>query len=84
MKLDGSKGSVAGFITMPFIQSAAVESVRYDEKAHRLETRLRAGRRVVVYEDVPQHIYDSLIFADSVAAFIRDHVEGIYPSREIH
>jgi hypothetical protein len=38
---------------------------------------------VVVYENVPQDVYDSLIFADSVSTFFQEHIEGAYPAREI-
>jgi hypothetical protein len=62
---------------MPYVQSSALERVSYDEEAHMLYATFRETHRTYVYEDVPQEIYDGLIFADSLGryfnAFIRDH-----------
>ena len=68
---------------MPYLQSAAIEAVAYDEEAHLLKARFRADGKVLVYENVPPEIYDSLIFADSIGGFFRDHIEGAYPAREV-
>jgi hypothetical protein len=68
---------------MPFLQSLAIEAVAYDESAHLLWTRFRADGKVRIYENVPQEIYDSLIFADSIGAYFREHIESAYPMREI-
>jgi len=68
---------------MPFLQSLAIEAVRYDERAHLLWAKFRADGRVRIYENVPQEIYDSLIFADSIGAFLREHIEGSYPARDV-
>jgi hypothetical protein len=67
---------------MPYLQSIAIEAVAYDEKAHLLEARFRADGRVVVYENVPPEVYDSLIFADSISTYFREHIEGAYPVRD--
>jgi len=68
---------------MPYLQSLAIEAVAYDERAQSLRAKFRAGGKVMVYENVPQDVYDSLIFADSVGGFFREHIEGAYPAREI-
>ena len=68
---------------MPYLQSIAIEAVAYDERAHRLKARYRADGKVVVYENVPPEVYDSLIFADSIGGFFRNHIEGAYPAREV-
>ncbi len=68
---------------MPYLQSDAIEAVTYDEASHILRTKFREDGRVRVYENVPQEVYDSLIFADSISAFFRDHIEGAYPVREV-
>lgn len=68
---------------MPYLQSMAIEAVAYDESEHSLRAKFRAGGKVMVYENVPQDIYDSLIFADSVSNFFREHIEGTYPAHEI-
>jgi len=68
---------------MPYLQSVALEAVAYDAKAHRLKAKFRAGGKVVVYENVPPEVYDSLIFADSISGFFRNHIEGAYPAREV-
>ena len=68
---------------MPVVQSILIEAVAYDETARLLRAKFRKGGRIVVYENVPPEIYDSLMFADSVGTYLRDHIEGIYPAREI-
>ena len=67
---------------MPYLQSAAIEAIAYDEEAHLLKARFRADGRVVIYENVPRDVYDSLIFADSISAYLRNHIEGTYPAHE--
>jgi hypothetical protein len=68
---------------MPYVQSVSIEAVAYDETAHLLRAKFRGDGRVVVYENVPQEVYDSLIFADSIGGYFREHIEGAYPVREI-
>ena len=67
---------------MTYVQSATIEAVRYDEQAHCLEARLRQSDKVIVYEDVPQQVYDLMLFADSMGDFLREQIEGKYPSYE--
>jgi KTSC domain len=68
---------------MPHVQSIAIESVRYDERARRLTVKFRAGGQMLVYENVPQQIYDSLLFADSISGYFYNHIAGLYRVREI-
>ena len=67
---------------MPYLLSRAIETVAYDEAGHRLRAKFRASGEVVVYEEVPLEVYDSLIFADSIGGYFRAHIEGRYPSRK--
>jgi hypothetical protein len=66
---------------MHHIHSLAIEAVSYDENAHLLRARYRDSGETVIYEDVPQELYDSLIFADSITGFFRDRIEGRFPKR---
>jgi hypothetical protein len=68
---------------MPYLQSPAIEAVSYDECEHALRAKFRANGKVMVYENVPLHVYDSLIFADSVGDFFEENIEGAYPAREL-
>ena len=63
------------------LQSHVIEAIVYDESAHLLSARFRYTGETVTYEDVPQELYDSLIFADSISGFFRDHIEGRFPRR---
>jgi hypothetical protein len=67
---------------MPFVQSDTIEAVIYDETAHQLRTKFRADGKVRIYENVPQNVYDSLIFADSISAFFEENIEGAYRARD--
>ncbi len=68
---------------MPQVQSIILESVSYDESARTLAVKLRAGGRVLIYQNVPQHIYDSLLFADSISAYFQSRIAGVYPVRDV-
>ena len=67
---------------MQRVHSLAIEAVSYDESAHLLRARYRDSGETVIYEDVPQEIYDSLIFAESITGFFRDRIEGHFPRRQ--
>jgi hypothetical protein len=61
--------------------SYAIAAIAYDEHNHLLLTRYRDSGETVVYEGVPQELYDSLIFAESIGGFVRSHIEGRFPVR---
>ena len=68
---------------MPYLQSSILETIIYDPAAHRLQAKFRGKGETIVYEDVPQEIYDSLIFADSIGAFFEARIDGRYPARRV-
>ncbi|MES2254877.1 MAG: KTSC domain-containing protein [Pseudomonadota bacterium] len=68
---------------MPYLQSHTIEAVVYDERDHLLKTKFRADGKVMIYEDVPQEVYDSLIFADSISEFFQENIVGAYRAREV-
>ena len=49
---------------MPYLQSDTIEAVSYDDKVHLLKIKFRVDGHVIVYENVPQEIYDSRIVAE--------------------
>ena len=67
---------------MPYVQSTALERVSYDDAARTLRATFRATGRTYVYEDVPQVIYDRLLFADSMGKYFNAHVHGRFPFHE--
>jgi len=67
---------------MPYLQSLSIEAVSYDDRARCLRARYRNTGEVVVFEGVPQEVYDSLIFADSISTFFREHIEGHFPAHK--
>ncbi len=68
---------------MPYLQSAALEAIVYNESTHVLRARFRDSGKTMIYEDVPQDVYDQLIFADSIGRFFHDRIAGAYPAREV-
>ena len=68
---------------MPYLQSAALETIAYDEGTHVLRAKFRDNGRTVIYEGVPQEIYDALIFSDSIGRFFHDRIESVYPARRM-
>ena len=68
---------------MPYVQSAALEQVSYDEASHSLRATMRDGHRTFVYEEVPQDVYDGLIFADSLGRYFNSHIRDHFAYREV-
>ena len=68
---------------MPHVQSSALEQVSYDERAHTLCATFRDSGRTYIYAEVPQDLYDGLIFADSLGAYFNAHIRDHFPFREI-
>jgi hypothetical protein len=71
------------FLGMPYTQSSALEQVSYDEAAHTLYATFRGTGRTYIYLEVPQEIYDGLIFAQSLGAYFKAHIQDRFPYREI-
>jgi hypothetical protein len=63
------------------LQSYVIEAIAYDENAHILTARFRDSGHTVIYEDVPQEVYDGLIFADSIGGYFHNHIEGRFLQR---
>jgi len=74
---------LAVFRGMPYVQSAALEQVSYDEEAHTLCATFRETGRTYIYQDVPQEVYDSLMFAESLGCYFNAHIRGHFHYREI-
>ena len=67
---------------MPFLQSAALKAVFYDEVRHTLRATFRDTGRTYVYEEVPQELYDRMLFADSIGAFFNRHIRDRFAFHE--
>jgi hypothetical protein len=68
---------------MPYVQSSALEQVSYDEAAHTLCATFRESGRTYIYREVPQELYDGLIFADSLGGYFNAHIRDHFEFREI-
>ena len=68
---------------MPYVQSSALEKVSYDEAARTLCATFRESRRTYIYQDVPQELYDGLIFADSLGRYFNAHIRDHFSYREL-
>jgi hypothetical protein len=68
---------------MPIVQSTALEEIAYNEKARTLQARFRETGRTFLYRGVPQELYDALLFADSLGAFFKTHIQDRFSSEEI-
>jgi len=67
---------------MTYVQSAALKAISYDERRRALRATFRDSGRTYVYEDVPQHLYDALLFADSIGAFFNAHIRDRFRFHE--
>jgi len=68
---------------MPYVQSAALEQVSYDGTSHTLCATFRDTGRTYIYQDVPEELYDGLIFADSLGRYFNAHIRDHFPYREL-
>jgi hypothetical protein len=68
---------------MTYVQSAALQSVAYHEAEQALYATFRTSGRTYVYEDVPQELYDALIFSDSIGAFFNRRIRDRFAFHEI-
>jgi len=59
------------------VESSNIESIGYDSKSQTLEIEFLNGS-VYQYFDVPQHIYDGLISADSHGKYLAANIKGYY------
>jgi len=79
----GAKSGLIRCLYMPYVQSTALEQVSYDEAAHTLWARFRNSGRTYVYHDVPQELYDGLIFSDSLGAYFNAHIRDQFDFEEV-
>jgi lysyl-tRNA synthetase class 2 len=68
---------------MTRVQSSAIQQVSYDPDAHTLVATFRDSGRTYVYADVPEEVYDSLLFSDSLGAYFNANIRDRFPYREI-
>jgi KTSC domain len=68
---------------MTYVQSSAIEQVSYDPDAQTLIATFRDSGRTYVYDDVPEEVYDSLLFSDSVGAYFNAHIRDCFSYREV-
>lgn len=68
---------------MPYLQSTAIRALAYDDKAHALRATFRDNGRTYEYRDVPEELYDALLFADSIGAFFNAYIRDRFPFREV-
>ncbi len=68
---------------MTYVQSSAIEQVSYDPDAHTLIATFRDSGRTIVYADVPEEVYDSLLFSKSLGAYFNANIRDRFPCREI-
>jgi len=68
---------------MTYVQSSAIEQVSYDADAQTLVATFRDSGKTYVYADVPEEIYDGLLFSDSLGTYFNAHIRDRFPSREI-
>jgi hypothetical protein len=54
----------------------------YDEKTHELEVVFNTGDRYR-YENVPPSKYMGLLNAESIGAYMREHIINVFPSRRL-
>jgi len=59
------------------VSSSNIASIGYDESTSTLEIEF-LNSSIYQYFDVPQHIYQGLIQADSHGQFLAQNIKGVY------
>jgi hypothetical protein len=59
------------------VESSNIESIGYDSNSQTLEIEFLNGS-IYQYFDVPQHIYEELIDADSHGKYLAANIKGHY------
>lgn len=62
---------------MTNVNSSSVAAVGYDESSQTLQVEFNRGT-TYQYFDVPEQIFEGLVQADSVGAYLNEQVKGIY------
>ena len=60
------------------VESSAINYVGYDHESKTLYLEFHAGRRTYAYYDVEQSVYDELLKAPSIGAFVAKKIVGYY------
>jgi hypothetical protein len=67
-------------MNMTPVNSSNIEAVGYEDG--RLQVNFKSGSRYV-YEDVPRHIADDFLAADSPGRFFVHFIKGVYKGRKV-
>ncbi|MBP1646456.1 MAG: hypothetical protein H6Q16_2034 [Bacteroidetes bacterium] len=59
------------------VESSNIESIGYDSESQTLEIEFLNGS-IYQYFDVPEHVYDELISADSHGKYLAHQIKGYY------
>lgn len=65
------------------ITSTTMLAAGYDDDRHLLEIVFHTGK-VYQYRDVPQHIFVSLMQAESKGRYFNKHIRDVYACRELN
>jgi hypothetical protein len=68
---------------MTYVQSSALEQISYDPCSQTLRATFRDCGRTYAYDDVPEEVYDGLLFADSLGAYFNAHIRDQFPFRKL-
>ena len=58
------------------VKSSNIESHAYDPETMTLELRFRGQSSTYSYANVPKHVYEGLISADSVGGYFHKRIKG--------
>ena len=68
-------------IEMIYVDSSSIEQIGYDQASMELHIQfLKAG--LYVYRDVPQHVFEELLVADSKGSYFNRNIKPVYTNFE--
>jgi hypothetical protein len=68
---------------MVYVQSSAIEKLAYDRASHILQATFRESGRTYLYRDVPEELYDGLLFAASLGAYFNTYIRDCFDFEEL-
>jgi hypothetical protein len=67
---------------MPYVESSAIDFVRYEPVTAELTVTFNSGKRYVYFE-VPRGVSDALLAAPSIGVYFNAHIRDTYRFRRI-
>jgi hypothetical protein len=66
-------------VEMNYVQSSNVECIGYDPESMELHVRFLNSALTYVYLNVPQQVFDEMMYAPSKGSYLSQCIKNVYP-----